>query len=353
MRDESEAFLKEFVEAPSPSGFEQPAARVFRDYVGAFADEVTTDVLGSVHARLEGSADGPSVMLAGHMDEIGFMVNYITDQGFLAFRTIGGIDAHLLPGSRVIVHTKEGPVPGVMGRLPVHLLDKDERTKVAKVHKLFIDVGMGADRVKETVRVGDPITFAAGFEEIGDGLAVSRGFDDKIGAWVAAETLRLVKETGGSSGDLFAVATVMEEIGGRGATTSTYHLDPDVGVAVEVTHATDYPDVDKRRCGDVSLGSGPVITRGANVNPVVFDLLVETAEAVDIPYQVNGSPGKTPTDADPMQLARSGRAAALVSVPLRYMHTPTEVVSLVDLESTAQLLATFVSRLEPGTDFTP
>ena len=353
MRPESEAFLKELVEAPSPSGYEQPAAAVFRAYASDHADEVDTDVLGSVTAHLSGSGDGPSVMLAGHMDEVGFMVTYITDDGFLAFKTIGGIDAHLMPGSRVLVHTKTGPLPGVMGRLPIHLIEKKDREKVAKVHKLFIDLGLSAERVKETVRVGDPVTVAVGFEELGEGLAVSRAFDDKIGAWVAAETLRLVRQAGGARGGLWAVATVQEEIGATGASTKAYALDPDVGIAVDAGHATDYPDVDKRRCGDVELGGGPILVRGANTNPAVFERLVEAAEAEGIPYQIEGWPGRTPTDADPIQMARAGRAAALVGVPVRYIHTPTEVLSLGDLTNTARLLAAFVRALEPGIDFTP
>ncbi|GAB4280798.1 MAG: M42 family metallopeptidase [Coriobacteriia bacterium] len=353
MRAESERFLKMLVEAPSPSGYEQPAASVFREYVSGFADEVATDVLGTVRALVKGSGEGPTLMLAGHVDEVGFMVTYVTDEGFLSFKTIGGIDAHLMPGSRVLVHTKEGPLPGVMGRQPIHLLEKKEREKVAEVHKLFIDLGLPVEAVRERVRVGDPVTFAVGFEEFGDGLAVSRAFDDKVGAWVAAEAARMVKDRGGASGDVWAVATVQEEIGGTGASAAAYSLDPEVGIVIEVGHATDYPDMNKRRYGDYKLGAGPIITRGANINPTLFEMLIETAEAEGIPYQLDGCPGRTPTDADSIQVARSGRATALVSVPLRYMHTPTEVISLEDLENTAALIAALAMRLEPGRDFTP
>ncbi len=353
MREDSKRFLRELVDAPSPSGYEQPAANVYRDYVSRFADSVSTDVMGSVHARLEGAEDGPSVMLAGHMDEIGFMVTYITDDGFVAFKPIGGVDAHLLPGSRVDVHTKEGALRGVMGRMPVHLLEDEERKKVAKMHKLFIDLGMPAEQVKEKVRIGDPATFAVGLEEFGDGMAVARGFDDKMGAWAVAEALRIVKEAGPPKGDLISMATVQEEVGLRGGETSAYSVDADVGIAVEVGHATDYPDVDKRNHGEFKVGSGPVIARGPNINHKVFELLVEAAEAEDIPYQIGGEPRGTGTDANVMQLSRGGKAAALLSVPLRYMHTPTEVLSLQDLQHVAELVAAFVKRLEPGTDFTP
>jgi len=353
MRAESFEFLKTLIEAPSPSGYEQPAAKVFREYVTPIADTVATDVMGSVHAVLKGSADGPSVMLAGHIDEIGFMVTYITDDGFCAFAPIGGHDPQILPGARVTVHTADGPLLGVLGRLAIHLLDEDERKQVVKMHKMFIDLGLKCEDVKKRVRIGDPVTYAVGMETFGDNMAVSRAFDDKMGAWAAAEVIRLVKEAGGAKGDVIAAATVQEEIGLRGGTTSAYSVDPVVGIALEVTHATDYPDVDKRKHGEVKCGCGPAISRGANINPMVFKLLCEAAEAENIPYQVEGAPRGTGTDANAIQLSRGGKAAALVSVPLRYMHTPTEVLSLEDLENTAKLLAAFVLRLEPGTDFTP
>ncbi|MBN2404558.1 MAG: M42 family metallopeptidase [Coriobacteriia bacterium] len=353
MRSESFEFLNTLVEAPSPSGYEQPAAKVFRDYVTPMADTVETNVMGSVHATLNGTADGPSVMLAGHIDEIGFMVTYITDDGFCAFQPIGGHDPQILPGARVTVHTSDGPLLGVLGRLAIHLLDEEERKQVVKMHKMFVDLGLPGDEVKKRVRIGDPITYAVGLETFGQGMAVSRAFDDKMGAWIAAETLRAVREAGGAAGALVAAATVQEEIGLRGGTTSAYGVDPVVGIAVEVTHATDYLDVDKRKHGEVKCGSGPVISRGPNINPRVFELLCEAAEAENIPYQVEGAPRGTGTDANAIQLSRGGKAAALVSVPLRYMHTPTEVLSLEDMENTVKLLAAFVLRLKPDTDFTP
>ncbi len=352
MRAKSLEFLKSLVEAPSPSGYEQPAARVFRDYVAAFADDVTTDVMGSVHAIVRGSGKGPSVMLAGHIDEIGFMVTYITDDGFLSFKEIGGHDPQILPGARVQVHTAEGPLLGILGRMPIHLLDEDERKKVVKTDRLFIDVGMPGKDVKKRVHVGDPVTHAVGLEEFGDGLAVSRAFDDKMGAWIVAEVLRQVKGKK-LAGDVIGAGTVQEEIGMRGGITSAYRVDPVVGIAVEVGHATDYPDINKRKHGETKLGGGPIITRGANINPKVFELLVAAAKAAKIPYQTDGAPRGTGTDANAMQLSRGGKAAALVSVPLRYMHTPTEVLSLADLENTVKLLVAFLERLKPGTDFTP
>ncbi|MHB8762629.1 MAG: M42 family metallopeptidase [Coriobacteriia bacterium] len=353
MRAESFDFFKTLIEAPSPSGYEQPAAKVFREYMQPIADEVTTDVMGSVHALLKGTAGGPSVMLAGHIDEIGFMVTYITEEGYCAFAPIGGHDPQILPGMRVDVHTKDGVLRGVLGRLPIHLLEDEERKAVVKMHKMFIDLGMQGEDVKKRVRIGDPVTYGVGVETFGEGMAVSRAFDDKMGAYICAEALRLVKEAGDAAWDLIAAATVQEEIGLRGGTTSAYSQDPMVGIAVEVTHATDYLDVDKRKFGEVKCGGGPVIARGANINPCVFERLVQAAEAEKIPYQVEGAPRGTGTDANAIQLSRGGKAAALVSVPLRYMHTPTEVLALADVENTAKLLAAFVRRLDASCDFTP
>ena len=347
-------FLRALVEAPSPSGFEQPAAAVFRERLRKTADRVDTNVMGSVHAVLDGTRkDGVSVMLAGHIDEIGLMVNYITPEGFIAFSAIGGVDAAILPGSRVRVHTKTGALLGVMGRKPIHLIEEDERKTITKLDKLFIDVGLKGEEAKKRIRIGDPITFDVGLEEFGDGLAVSRAFDDKMGAWISARVLEEVKKAGGAHGELTAAATVQEEIGLRGGVTSAWCCDPQVGIAVEVGHATDYPDIDKRKHGEANCGAGPIIARGANVNPLLFDLLVSAAEKAKVAYQIGAEPRGTGTDANAIQLSRGGKAAALVSIPLRYMHTPAEVLALSDLDATVKLLTRFVLDLAPGTDFTP
>ena len=353
MRPSDLVFLKDLTEAPSPSGFEQPAAKVFRGFVTPIADEVETNVMGSVHARLKGKSKGVSVMLAGHIDEIGMMVQWITPEGFITFKPIGGVDAAILPGMRVDVHTKTGALRGVMGRLPIHLIEEDQRKSVTKMEKLFVDLGLPAERVKALVRVGDPITYGVGFETFGDGMAVSRAFDDKMGAYICARVLQEVKKAGGAKGDLVAAATVQEEIGMRGGHTSGYGVDPVVGIALEVGHATDYPDVEKRTHGEASCGGGPIIARGANINPVLFDLLVAAAVKAKVSYQIGAEPRGTGTDANAIQLARGGKAAALVSVPLRYMHTPTEVLKLSDIEDCVKLLTRFVLDLKPGVDFTP
>jgi len=353
MQKKDLAFLSELVEAPSPSGFEQPAAKVFRDRLTSVADEIETNVMGSVHAVLKGKRDGVSVMLAGHIDEIGLMVNYITAEGFIAFAAIGGVDAAILPGMRVRLHTAEGELLGIMGRKPIHLIEEDERKNVTKIEKLFIDLGMSAEEVKKRVRIGDPITFDVGLETFGDGMAVSRAFDDKMGAWIAARVLEEVKAAGGAPGDVIAAATVQEEIGMRGGVTSAYGVNPVVGIAVEVGHATDYPDIDKRKHGEADCGKGPIIARGPNANTMLFDLLVAAAEKAKVPYQIGAEPRGTGTDANAIQLSRGGKVAGLISIPLRYMHTPTEVLALSDLDATVSLLTQFLLDLAPDTDFTP
>lgn len=358
MRKADLAFLNELVEAPSPSGFEQPAAEVFRRWTAKHADAVETNVMGSVHSLLKATKAGrartvQTVMLAGHIDEIGMMVTYLSSDGFISFASIGGVDAAVLPGMRAHVHTKEGILLGVVGRKPIHLIEDDERKNVTKLEKLFIDLGLPGDDVKKRVRVGDPITFAVGMDTFGDNLAVSRAFDDKMGAWISAMVLAEVKKAGGAAVNLVAAATVQEEVGLRGGVTSAYGVDPQVGVAVEVGHATDYPDIDKRKHGEYSLGAGPIIARGPNINPVLFELMIDAAEKAKVPYQIGAEPRGTGTDANAIQLSRGGKAAALVSIPLRYMHTPTEVLSLSDLDAAVKLLSRFVLELKPETDFTP
>lgn len=352
MNEQSLSFLKALVEAPSPSGFEQPAQRVWRAYVAAYADEVRTDLHGNCIA-VKNKGGSPRILLAGHCDELGFMIKYINDEGFLFFDTIGGFDVGIIPGRRVHIHTKNGPVLGVLGKRAIHLMSPEDRKKVPELHDLWIDIGAKDKKEAESlVSVGDPATYAVGFEQLRGDLYTSRGFDDKAGSFVVAEVLRLL-EGRRFAGAVHAVSTVQEEVGLRGAHTSTYGVDPKVGVAVDVTHATDSPDMDKRKVGEIKLGAGPVISRGANINPVVERMLIQAAQEEGIPYQLEAAPRGTGTDANAIQLSRAGVATGLVSIPLRYMHTSVEVLSLQDLENVAKLLAAFVARVEESTDFTP
>ena len=353
MKAKHERFLQQLLETPSPTGFEVPVADVVRERLSGTTDEVRTDVMGSVHALLRGRGRGPSLMLAAHMDEIGLMVTYISDDGYLSVAAIGGVDAAILPGLRVDVHTSAGTLRGVVGRKPIHLIKADERKNVTPIDQLVIDLGLPGNRVKKLVKVGDPITFGVGYERFGKHMAVSRAFDDKVGVWVAVRVLEKLARAGRAAGDFIAAATVQEEIGTRGATTSAYGVNPDVAIAFDVTHATDYPGIDKAKHGDFVCGGGPVIARGPNINPLVFERLVAAAEKEGIPYQIEAEPSVTGTDARAIQVARGGIPCGLVSVPLRYMHTPTEVVCLKDLQATVDLLVRFALDLEEDACFVP
>ncbi len=354
MNKQNKAFLKKLVETPSVTGTEYNVARLVRERLADVADEVETNVMGSVHARLNGTDDAaPSVLIAAHMDEIGLMVNYISDDGFLSVKAVGGVDAGLLPGLRMDVHAEGGDLRGVVGRQPIHLVPADERKKIAPIDKLVIDLGMPADDVKKKVRVGDTVTFGVGFEEFGRHMAVSRAFDDQAGVFIAARVMEKLKDVGDVKSAYICAATVQEEIGLRGGRTSAYGVDPDVCVAFDVTHATDYPGIDKAKHGDIACGQGPVIARGPNINPVVFERLVAAAKAEGILYQIEAEPGVTGTDAGSMQVERGGKACGLVSLPLRYMHTPTEVVSLDDIDACVKLLVRFIRDMDADVSFVP
>jgi len=356
MRKESLKFLEKLLDAPSPSGYEQPAQRVFREYVTPYCDEVTTDVMGNVFARVNGKGkDLPRVMVVGHTDEIGLQIKYIDDKGFLYFAAVGGVDAHLTPGKRVYVHTSNGPLVGVIGKKPIHLMDAKDRETVVKLESQYIDIGAKDKKeAQKLVRVGDAVTFDSTFTRLHGDRVSSRGFDDKAGCFVVAEVLRLIKANGKKLNiDLFGVSSVQEEIGLRGGTTSSYTVNPDVGICVEVDFATDQPDVDKKHNGEVGLGKGPILTRGANINPHLFELLSSTAKDEKIDIQFTANPRATGTDANVMQISRGGVATALVKIPLRYMHTPIETVSLSDLENAAKLIVAALERINSREEFIP
>lgn len=354
MRSESFDFLKSIEETPSVSGYEQPVARIIRKRMARFADTITTDVHGNVTAVLNPKAT-TKVMLAGHMDQIGFLVNYIGDTGYVHMCAVGGIDNSVLPGTRVTIHAKGGPITGVIGRKAIHLMKVEERN-AGKIELVDVAVDIGAKdkkQAQELIEVGDPITYQLGLEKILNDRVVSPGLDNKVGAFVVMEAVRLLSEEKKLNVGVYAVATVQEEIGLRGARTAAYSIDPAVGIAVDVCHASDYAAVDKRVAGDVVIGGGPVIARGANINPILGQLFVDTAKKAKIAYQVDAAPGATGTDANAMQISRAGIAAGLVSIPNRYMHTQVELCSLDDLDNAAKLLAETIKRIDAKTSFIP
>ena len=354
MTRQSLTFLRLLLDTPGPSSFEAAPARVWRAEAEGFADNVHSDVSGNSFATLNPDAR-PKLMLAGHIDEIGVMVTHIDDEGYLSFDTIGGWDHQVFVGQRVVLLGRQGAVTGVVGKRAIHLMEKDDREKVSKVEDLWIDVG-AANRgeAEARLRIGDPGVLAAGVLEFPNGRLVSRCIDNRIGAFVVLEAVRLLSKSKPKA-SVTAVATTREEIAatGGGARSSAHRLEPDVAIVVDVTHATDYPGIEKRKHGDYRLGGGPVLARGASVSEVVFELLVATAEAEKIQFSIEAASRDTHTDAEAIFNAHRGVATALVSVPCRYMHSPNEMVVIEDLDRTARLLAAFARRLGPDTTFVP
>jgi putative aminopeptidase FrvX len=343
------AFLAELLAARSPSGAEQEAQAVFDAHVKPAADRYENDALGNRIATLNPAGD-PVLLLAGHIDELGLQISYVNKDGYLYFNTIGGHDRVMIPGRRVIISTREGPVLGVTGKRAIHLMDEADRKKVPEVHEMWIDIG--AKTKKEAlarVRIGDVATYQPGFELLHGSVGVARAFDDKVGAYVVGEVLRrLAPQRKKLAARVVAVATAQEEIGVRGATAAAYSVNPHLAIAVDVGHATDHPDCDQRKYGETTLGGGPIICRGPNINPFLYDRLVACAEALGIPHQFEADPRPTGTDARALQMGRGGVATGLVSIPLRYMHTPSELVDLEDVERTVQLLVAFALGLKAG-----
>ncbi|MCX7592085.1 MAG: M42 family metallopeptidase [Kiritimatiellae bacterium] len=346
-------FLKELVSKPTPSGYEEPGQRVVAEYMRQFVDEVRTDVHGNVHGVLNPKG-AYRVMLAGHCDEIGLMIMHIDDKGFLYFSSVGGVNLNLLQGERVVVHTAKGDIPGVIGVKPIHLMDPKEREgKPLKVHELWIDIGARSKKeAAQLVELGDVATIATGWIELRNNRVACRGFDDRIGAFVVADVLRLLRGKKLNVA-VHAVSTVQEEIGLRGAITAAFGIEPRVGIAVDVTFATDQPDVEAKRVGEATLGGGPVLHRGPNFNPAVVAGLKAAAKALRLKTQMQPYSRGSGTDANVIQISRAGVATGLVSVPTRYIHSPVEVVNLRDVEDTVRLIARFIESLRGDEEFIP
>jgi endoglucanase len=342
--------LQKLLTAPGPPGHEGIPARVWREAAEGFADEVTTDALGTTVARVNGAGDHPLMAVVGHIDEIALLVSHVSDKGFLHVVQSGGWDAQVLVGQRVEILTRDGVVPGVVGRKPPHLTDAEERKKAVQLKNLHIDIGAkDGDQARSMVSPGDQAVIAAEPVELPNGRIASRSLDNRLGVFVAIEVARRVKEAGGNAGPVCGVAAVQEEIGAHGARVMAYGLEPDLAVVVDVTHATDAPGVDPGELGDHGLGSGPVITRGAIVSRAVNELLDEVAQAEGIECATEAAGRQTGTDADAVHLSRRGVATAVVSIPLRYMHSPVELVELADVEATISLLTALALRLESDT----
>ncbi len=344
MTDEARAFLFDLLNTPSPSGFEIDGQRKWVAYVRPHADAVESDAYGSAWATLEGTAgpDAPRVLIEAHADEIGFMVNYISDEGFLSITRIGGSDRAIARGRRVRILGSEGEVRGVIGNTAIHLRDaKDD--KLPEWHELFVDVGARSrDEVHARgIRVGHPGVPDESVEELMPGRLVGRALDNRIGGFVIAEVLARLAAEERPASTVYAANAVQEEIGGHGARMLAYRLRPSVAVVLDVTHATDSPGVSREKHGHVRLGGGPTVTHGTANHPAVVARLVEVAGREDIPLQHEASSRFTGTDTDDIFASRSGVPSALVSLPMRYMHSTVEMVDLDDVDRCVRLLAAF------------
>lgn len=341
-------FLVDLLNARSPTGHEYEAQAVLDRHVTPHVDDYRKDTMGNRFAIVNPGGD-PSIMFAGHIDELGLIITYINDDGFVYFDTLGGHDATMISGRRVSILTQNGVVKGVTGKRAIHLMDADDRKKVPQIHEIWIDLGVKSKKEAEAlVRIGDAAVYDQSFELIRGSVGVARAFDDKAGAYAVMEAALRLKKEKRLAAKVTAAATTQEEIGTRGAMTAAFSENPDFAIAVDVGHATDSPDCDKRKYGKFVQGGGPIICRGPNINPVIFNKIVACAEANKIPYQLEADPRPTGTDARAIQVAQSGVATGLISIPLRYMHTPSEMVDLEDIEHTVQLLVAVAKSLKKG-----
>jgi len=358
MESASLDFFRSAILTPSPSGYEQPIQRLVRDYISPHADQVRTDVHGNVIASI-GDPQGPRLLLAGHCDQIGMLVTHIDDNGFVYAQTIGGWDPQQLIGQAMSIWTDNGPVPAVISRKPIHLLNENERKQVVMLEQLWLDIGaMDKAEAASMVRVGDSVTLNLQYRPLMGKLVSGPGMDNKTGMWTVIEALRRtaarIKPEDQTLGcHLHSVSTVQEEIGLRGAQTAAGSVKPHVAIAVDVTHASDCPTIDKNQQGDIKIGGGPVIYRGPNMNPIVSQRLVELAKQHAIPYQMAASGRATPNDANVLQIHGGGVATGLIAIPNRYMHSAVEVISLDDIDHVAELLTRFTLSLTAKCDFTP
>jgi len=343
MNDRSRAFLESLLTTPSPSGYEADGQRVWVDHVRDFADEVYTDAYGNAVAVHEGADDAPSIAFSGHADEIGFIVRDILDDGYLRLGMIGGSDRTVSKGQHVTVHAGGGPVQGVIGQTAIHLRETGKE-EYEDISEQFVDIGAtDDDEAADLVEVGDPVTFSTELFELHSTRLSARGMDNRVGTWSAAEGLRRAVDADVDA-TVYAVSTVQEELGVQGAKMIGYELEPDAAIAIDVTHATDNPDVPGKRRGPVSLGDGPVIGRGSANHPNVVSVAREAAESADIDVQLQAAGIRTGTDADAFYTTRSGIPSLNVGIPNRYMHTPVEVIDTEDLDAVAALLGSIAEQ---------
>ena len=348
----NEAFLKKLVTTPRATGYELTAQRGIKEYLKKYVDKIYGDRVGNLYAVI--NPDSPfKIMLAGHIDQIGFQITHIDKNGYLWFLPLGGFDVTTLPGKRVKVSGKKGVIPGVIGKKAIYLMKPEERKKVPEMEKLFIDIGCtNKKEAEKKVDIGDFAIFDYGFQRLGDhNFAVAAGFDDAIGSFIVAEIMKELAKDKNFYAGVYGVSTVQEEIGLRGATVAARAIMPHVGIAFDVGHAADSPEIKKKLVGDTKLGGGPIIVIGPNINPVLYKRLIDTAENNNISYQKKAYHRGTGTDANAIQL--SGAATALIAIPNRYMHTASEVICLDDVENIVNLTVEFIKSVIEADTFIP
>lgn len=348
MNKTSLSFLKHLLSTPTPSGYEEAGQAIVADYMSKYADEVSRDPNGNVIGILNPDAK-VKIMLAGHCDEIGLMVQYIDDDGFVYLSAIGGVNVRLLQGERIIIHGKKGPVYGIIGVKAFHMMSAKERTAgPPPIHDLWIDIGAKNRKdAEKVIRLGDAITIDTGWIELQNGLVACRAFDDRIGAFIIADVLRLLANKKLNVA-VYAVSTIQEEVGLRGARMAAFGIDPQLGLAVDVGFATDSPGMNKKRLGEATLGKGPIIRRGPTYNPWIFEQIENTAKKLKMKVQHQPESRGVSTDAYALQMTRAGVPAGLISIPNRYMHSPVETIALKDAEDTVKLIAGFIESLTPA-----
>ncbi|HQZ69256.1 MAG TPA: M42 family metallopeptidase [Planctomycetaceae bacterium] len=345
-------FLIDLLQTPGTSGSEQNVQKIVREFASGFADEVSTDVLGNVLAVVN-PGGSRTILLDAHCDQIGLIVRHIDSQGFVRINAIGGWDLQVLLGQRLVIHTATGPVPGVIARKPIHLLDPDERKNIPKMKDLWIDIGsMSESETRSVVRIGDSVTPEPCLRQLRNDRLSGVAMDDRTGIWLIMTALKKIAGAEPQA-RIVAVSTVQEEIGLRGAMTSAYNVNPDVAIATDVTHATDCPGIDQNEFGRIEIGKGPVIVRGPNANPAVFELLSSVAQKENIPFQINALGYPASNNAASVQVSRGGCATGIVAIPNRYMHTPVELIAESDLQDAARLVAAFCLAVDDSTSFVP
>ncbi|MDZ7773397.1 MAG: M42 family metallopeptidase [Balneolaceae bacterium] len=353
--DAAREFLEDLLITPSPTGFEKAGQKVWKSYTERFSDEVDTDAYGSAVAKLNTSFDVITVMLEAHCDEIGMIVQYIDDNGFVYINKLGGSDSTIARAKRVYIHNKRGRVSGVTGNTAIHLQEnKNGGGKEPAWKDIYVDIG-ASDREEalEMVQVGDPITYASDFEYLSDDILTGRALDNRIGGFVIAQALKNLQERREElKVNVMALNSVQEEVGGYGARMMSYRLEPDMALVTDVTHATDSPGIDNKEHGQIKMRRGPVVQHGGANHPRIVEFVEGVAEKKEIPIQHEANSVRTGTDTDSIFHQKTGIPSGLISLPLRYMHSPVETVSVGDVEQLIELMTESVLALEPDQTFT-